>query len=78
MKQVLAFIRWNFSNLKWHDYLWMISCGMVGAGWNSEGLLFFSGLAIMLAMAIGGLITLQWRRWKMEREQLLDTIKDSK
>jgi hypothetical protein len=77
VKQIFAFIRWNFSRMKWHDYVWIIACGMIGAGWDEKGLLFITGGLVALTMIFGALIKLQWLRWKLEREELLNTIKDS-
>lgn len=78
VKKIWAFIRWNFSRMKWHDYAWILGCGMVGAGWETEGAVFYGGVLIMLSIIFGGLIKLQWDRWKAEREDLFETIKDSK
>jgi hypothetical protein len=78
MKQVLAFIRWNFNRMKWHDYLWMLGCGLTGAGYVGEhDAMFYIGGLIIVSMCFGALIKFQWLRWKMEREELLNTIKNS-
>ena len=78
VKQILSFLRWQFSKLEWHDYVWFLGAGMIGAGWESKGLLFYAGLLIVWFMIVGGLVKMQWQRWKVERKELLETIRDSK
>lgn len=78
VKQIFAFLRWQFARFKWHDYVWFLGSGMIGAGWETKGALFYSGVFMLLCLAFGAMVKSQWRSWKEERKELFETIKDSK
>lgn len=78
VKQVLSFIRWQFLRIKWHDYLWTAAVLMTVVGWNENGVLVIVGLSTMIAMMFGFLFKVQWQRWKSERKDLFNSIKNSK
>ena len=78
VKQILSFLRWQLARFKWDDYLWFIGCGMVGWGFSKNDLVMYLGIAIITGILLSSMIKSQWQRWKEERKELLETIKDSK
>lgn len=76
VKQIFAFLRWQFSRWTWADYLWMTGAFMIGAGYNGNQTVFIVGVVIAMSMVFGALIKAQWQSWKRERQELLDTIKN--
>jgi hypothetical protein len=78
VKQIFSFVRWQVARFTWSDYLWFLACGMVGFGWEQKGLVFFLGMFLIFVILFSSLVGSQWERWKEERKQLLETIKDSK
>lgn len=78
VKQIFSFLRWQINKFTWVDYTWFLGAGMIGAGWESKGVVFYLGLLVVWTIVVGGLVKMQWLRWKDERKELLDTIKNSK
>lgn len=76
MKEFFKFIKWQVSKWKWHDYLWFLGCGLVGAGFHNPQLLM-AGAIIVFTMIFSYMVKTQWNRYKEERNKLFDTIKDS-
>lgn len=76
VKQILSFIRWQFSRWTWADYLWMTGAFMIGAGYNGNQTVFLIGVIIAASMIFGAVIKSQWQSWKRERQDLLNTIKN--
>lgn len=77
MKEIFNFILWQLKKWKWTDYLWFTGCGMMGIGWQGNEYVFIVGTTIVLIMMFGALISMQWERYKRDRNQLFDTIKNS-
>ena len=78
VKKIFGFLHWQFSRFKWHDSLWFVGCFLIGAGWSGNNVMLYLGIGIMVTMFFGGIIKIQWDRWKAERKELLKTIKDPK
>lgn len=77
MKNIISFIKWQFSKYKPIDYLWFLAAALIGAGINSLNVLFHIGMAMFLLLSIVALVKMQWQSWKEERRNLLNSIKDS-
>lgn len=78
VKQILAFLKWKISKYTVTDYLWMVACIMVTAGYLFTHWIFWVGLSIGVASILSFLICIQWEQWKQERNKLFETIKDGK
>lgn len=78
VKEVADFLRWQAKRLEWDDYTWAVGCFLIGAGINDNKSMLLAGAFVLFGTIIASLIRMQWRRWKSERKELLETIRDSK
>lgn len=85
MREIARFLTWQFRRLELWQWAFIVASFLQGVGWTLGGErgtwinIFGAGiiLAYLLKWAVWDGTRSAWRQYKKERNQLLDTIKNS-
>lgn len=86
MKEVWAFLRWQAARFNTGDWIWFVGCGFIGAGISASPerapTLYTIGGLVMASLFVKWFIwdtaRSQWDRYKREKAELFNTIKEGK
>lgn len=78
VKQIFSFIKWQIRRWNFEDYLWSLGFVLLSVGFIVDQRIAIVGSFIICGILFKMLVCGQWDKWKEERKQLLETIKDSK
>lgn len=88
MKTFWAYLKWMWSKWQPTQRIWLLGCFFFGAGLSNWWETKEPGLSIQIAWAIWFVVIIKWfiwdtvayswQRFKQERKDLLNTIKEGK
>lgn len=85
MKEVWNFVSWQWKKFEFWQKAWIISAGFFGAALTADPPYTFYLSLVPMIVVLGYMIKWvvwdgskeQWKRYQKEKQELLDTIKNS-